>query len=43
MSLVRIVTKFFKFTKFLKFSVLRHQNLTAPNIEKKLNLERKVV
>ena len=39
MSLVRIVTKFFNFTKFLEFSALRQQNLTAPNIEKNLNLE----
>ena len=33
MSLVRIVTKFLNFTKFLKFSVLRQQKLTSPNIE----------
>ena len=39
MSLVRVVTKFFNFTNFLKFSVLRQQNLTAPNIENNLNLE----
>lgn len=39
MSLVRVATKFFNFTKFLKFSVLRQQNLIAPNIENNLNLE----
>ena len=35
--------KFINFANFLKFTVLRQQNLTAPNIENNLNLERKVV